>query len=34
MTSLGQFYPVASPVHDSTRGPIVATAVLVAGLFP
>ena len=34
MTSLGQFYPVASPVHDlDPRAKIVATAVLVAGLF-
>ena len=30
MTSLGQFYPVASPVHDlDPRAKIVATAVLV-----
>ncbi|HEY6579685.1 MAG TPA: energy-coupling factor transporter transmembrane component T [Rubrobacter sp.] len=34
MTSLGQFYPVASPVHGlDPRAKIVATAVLVAGLF-
>jgi energy-coupling factor transport system permease protein len=34
MTSLGQFYPVTSPVHDlDPRAKIVATAVLVAGLF-
>ena len=34
MTSLGQFYPVASPVHAlDPRAKIVATAVLVAGLF-
>src|SRR4051794_23490285 len=34
VTSLGQFYPVASPVHDlDPRAKIVATAVLVAGLF-
>ena len=34
MTSLGQFYPVASPVHDlDPRAKILATAVLVAGLF-
>jgi energy-coupling factor transport system permease protein len=34
MTSLGQFYPVASPVHDlDPRAKIVATAVLLAGLF-
>ncbi len=34
MTSLGRFYPVASPVHDlDPRAKIVATAVLVAGLF-
>ena len=34
MTSLGQFYPVASPVHDlDPRAKIVATAILVAGLF-
>ena len=34
MTSLGQFYPVASPVHDlDPRAKIVATAVLVVGLF-
>ena len=34
MTSLGQFYPVSSPVHDlDPRAKIVATAILVAGLF-
>src|SRR5215213_4392302 len=34
MRSLGQFYPVASPVHDlDPRAKLVATAVLVAGLF-
>jgi energy-coupling factor transport system permease protein len=34
VTSLGQFYPVASPVHGlDPRAKIVATAVLVAGLF-
>ena len=34
MTSLGQFYPVASLVHDlDPRAKILATAVLVAGLF-
>jgi energy-coupling factor transport system permease protein len=34
VTTLGQFYPVASPVHDlDPRAKIVATAVLVAGLF-
>src|SRR5688572_4986281 len=34
MTSLGQFYPVASVVHDlDPRAKIVATAVLVVGLF-
>src|SRR5918994_3188640 len=34
MPSLGQFYPVVSPVHDlDPRAKIVATAVLVAGLF-
>ena len=34
MNSLGQFYPVASPVHDlDPRAKIVATAVLVVGLF-
>ncbi len=34
MTSLGQFYPVASPVHDlDPRAKILATAVLVVGLF-
>jgi len=34
VTSLGQFYPVASPVHDlDPRAKILATAVLVAGLF-
>src|ERR671913_1079940 len=34
MTSLGQFYPVVSPVHDlDPRAKIVATGVLVAGLF-
>jgi energy-coupling factor transport system permease protein len=34
VTSLGQFYPVASPVHDlDPRAKIMATAVLVAGLF-
>ena len=34
MTSLGQFYPVASPMHDlDPRAKILATAVLVVGLF-
>jgi energy-coupling factor transport system permease protein len=34
VTSLGQFYPVASPVHGlDPRAKIAATAVLVAGLF-
>lgn len=34
MTSLGQFYPVASPVHDlDPRAKILATAVLVVGMF-
>ncbi len=34
MTSLGQFYPVASPVHDlDPRAKIVGTAFLVVGLF-
>ena len=34
MTSLGQFYPVASPVHDlDPRAKILATALLVVGLF-
>ncbi len=34
MTSLGQYYPVASPMHSlDPRAKIVATAVLVAGLF-
>jgi energy-coupling factor transport system permease protein len=34
VTTLGQFYPAASPVHDlDPRAKIVATAVLVAGLF-
>jgi len=34
VNSLGQFYPVASPVHDlDPRAKIVATAVLVVGLF-
>jgi energy-coupling factor transport system permease protein len=34
VTSLGQFYPVSSPVHGlDPRAKIVATAVLVAGLF-
>jgi energy-coupling factor transport system permease protein len=34
MMSLGQFYPVASPVHDlDPRAKILATAVLVIGLF-
>lgn len=34
MTSLGQFYPVASPVHDlDPRAKILATVVLVVGMF-